>query len=67
MMATMMNLISAQELADNGNNDELLSALEAVEDGNNDDVIVNQNNYQPGSLEDNRKKMIFTKTSRMSK
>ena len=32
-MATMMNLLSALESADNGNNDELLSALDTAEDG----------------------------------
>ena len=39
-MATMMKSLSALELADNGNDDELLSVLEAAEDGYDDDVIV---------------------------
>jgi hypothetical protein len=39
-MATVMKSLSALELADNGNDDELLSVLEAVEDGDDDDVIV---------------------------
>ena len=57
-MATMMNSLSALESADNGNDDELLSALEAAEDGNDDDVIVNHNDDQPVSPEDNGNTMI---------
>ena len=57
-MATMMNFLSALELANNGNNDELLSALEAAEDGKNDDVIANHNDNQPVSPEDNGNTMI---------
>ena len=57
-MATMMNLLSALELADNGNNDELLSALEEAEDGDNDDVIVNHNDNRPVFPEDDGNTMI---------
>ena len=39
-MATMMNLLSALEVADNGNDDELFSALEAADDGNDDEVVI---------------------------
>ena len=57
-MATMMNSLSALELADNGNNDELLSALKAAEDGDNYDVIVNHTDDRPVSPEDNGNTMI---------
>ena len=57
-MAMMINLLSALELADNGNDDELLSALEAAEDGDNDDVIVDHNDNQPVSPEDGGNTMI---------
>ena len=57
-MATIMKLLSALESADNGNDDELLSALEAAEDGNNADVIVDHNDNQPVSPEDNGNTMI---------